>query len=95
MEERVFMGDLSFARAVRTLAAAGLPLVELDPPGEHVPLARQAVALTALGRQVLAAHADHARLNGVDRWIGGVHLRGRNPAWRWDADRGAIVGGSA
>jgi hypothetical protein len=92
MEERVFLGDLSFARAVRTLAAAGLPLVDLDPPGEHVPLARQAVALTALGRQVLAAQADHARLNGVDRWVGGVHLRGRNPAWRWDADGGAIVG---
>jgi Domain of unknown function (DUF1835) len=95
MEERVFMGDLSFARAVRTLAEAGLPLVELDPPGEHVPFARQTIALTPLGRQVLAAHADHARLNGVDRWIGGVHLRGRNPAWRWNMDSGVVVRGDA
>jgi Domain of unknown function (DUF1835) len=95
MEARVFMGDLSFARAVRTLAEAGLPLVELDPPGEHVPFARQTIALTPLGRQVLAAHADHARLNGVDRWIGGVHLRGRNPAWRWNMDNGVVVRGDA
>jgi hypothetical protein len=92
MEDRVFMGDLSFARAVRTLAETGLPLVQLDPPGEHVPFARQAIALTSLGRQVLAAHADHARLNGIDRWIGGVHLRGRNPAWRWDMERGVVAG---
>ena len=91
MEESVFMSDLSFAHAVRTLAEAGLPLVVLDPPGEHVPLARQAIALTALGRQVLAGHVDYARLNGLDRWVGGVHLRGRNPAWRWDVDRGVLA----
>jgi hypothetical protein len=95
MEERVFMTDLSFAHVVRTLAEAGLPLVELHPPGEHGAFARQAVALTPLGRQVLAGHIDHARLNGVDRWIGGVHLRGRNPGWRWDVERGVVVGADA
>ena len=34
--------------------------------------------------RVLAGDADHVRLNGIDRWIGGVHLRGRYPRWRWD-----------
>jgi hypothetical protein len=31
------------------------------------------------------------RLNGVDRWIGGVHLRGRYPQWRWDEGTETIV----
>jgi len=92
MEERVFMGDASFARALRGMAQAGLPLLHLDPPGDHVPLGRQAVALTPAGSDVLAGRADHARMNGVDRWIGGVHLLGRNPAWRWHED-GRVVEG--
>jgi hypothetical protein len=33
---------------------------------------------------VLAGHADHVTLNGIDRWIGGVHLHGRHARWRWD-----------
>jgi hypothetical protein len=93
MEERVFMGDLSFARAVRGLAGAVLPLVQLDPSGADVPLAGQTVSLTALGRDVLGGHADHARLNGLDRWIGGVHLLGSEPAWRWNVDHDAVERG--
>lgn len=43
--------------------------------------------LTALGRAVLAGRADWVRLRGgVDRWLGGVHLSGAEPAWRWDAE---------
>ena len=41
--------------------------------------------LTPLGREVLAGRADHARLNGIDRSVGGVYLRGHSPGWRWDA----------
>ena len=40
--------------------------------------------LTATGRRVLDGDADHVALNGVDRWIGGVHLQGRDVPWRWD-----------
>jgi hypothetical protein len=28
--------------------------------------------------------ADHIELNGIEEWLGGVHLSGRNAAWRWD-----------
>jgi hypothetical protein len=41
---------------------------------------RAAVHLTASGGEVLAGRADHVRLNGVDRWIGGTHLTGTGPA---------------
>jgi hypothetical protein len=40
--------------------------------------------LTAAGERVLAGDADALELNGIDRWLGGVHLEGRAPQWRWD-----------
>jgi hypothetical protein len=30
-------------------------------------------------------------MNGVDRWIGGVCLLGRDVRWRWDDELGRIV----
>ena len=30
-------------------------------------------------------------LNGIDRWIGGVHLRGRHLPWRWDDGTETLV----
>ena len=41
---------------------------------------------------MLAGDADHVDLNGVDRWIGGVHLRGHTVDWRWDEATERIVG---
>ena len=41
------------------------------------------VAVTAEGRAVLRGEADYVRLNGINRWLGGVHLRD-NEVWRWD-----------
>jgi len=34
---------------------------------------------------VLAGKVDHLRLNGANRWLGGVHLNGHDALWRWDA----------
>jgi hypothetical protein len=31
------------------------------------------------------------RLNGLDRWIGGVHLVGREARWRWDEGTEAVA----
>jgi hypothetical protein len=47
--------------------------------------------LTAAGARVLAGQADQIALNGIDRWIGGVHLHGRQAPWRWDDGTEAIV----
>jgi len=27
---------------------------------------------------------DHVRANGINRWLGGVHLCEGAPVWRWD-----------
>jgi hypothetical protein len=32
---------------------------------------------------VLRGESDRVELLGVDRWIGGTHVIGRDP-WRWD-----------
>ena len=40
--------------------------------------------LTETGHEVLAGRADHVRLNGINRWLGGVHLDGGEALWRWD-----------
>jgi len=40
---------------------------------------------------VLAGRADQIALNGIDRWIGGVHLTGRDGGWRWDDGTETVV----
>ncbi len=49
------------------------------------------IGITELGREILAGTKDHVALNGIDRWIGGVHLQGHHVRWRWDERAGAIV----
>jgi hypothetical protein len=75
MEERIFMGDTSFARYIHGLAGCRRPLL-LDEDGRY--------RVTPTGRQVLASEADHVHLNGINRWLGGVHLSGTEALWRWD-----------
>jgi hypothetical protein len=83
-EERIFMGDLVFFACLRGLAQARVPLVRLlgeDQAGRQV-------EITARGRSVLRGESDHVRLNGIDRWLGGVHLHsdpdGQGRVWRWN-----------
>ena len=65
------------------LARARNPLLVAEPA--DAPLDGDTLlALTDTGARVLAGHADHVALNGLDRWIGGVHLVGPDAAWRFD-----------
>lgn len=87
-EEAVFMGDLAFLWHVRALAHAVRPLIAIAA-GTAWSLASD-VGLTDDGRRVLAGQADRVALCGIDRWLGGVHLTGASPMWRWDAQRRAV-----
>ena len=82
-EDAIFMGDLGWWSHIRPLLTAPQPLLEAgaDCPDswhhedwwrgdERAPSLR----LTDTGARVLAGAADHVRLNGIDRWLGGVHL---------------------
>ena len=81
-ESAAYLGDASFLRVVDGLASCTTPLVARDG---------DALSITAFGRAVAAGDADHVATNGVDRWLGGTHLHGRDGVWRWDAAPGHVV----
>jgi hypothetical protein len=90
-EVRPYLGDTWAYAALDRLARGPRPLVAIDPA--EAPVGRTSrVRLTGDGAAVLAGRADHVALNGLDRWIGGVHLAGHDVAWRWDEGIEALVG---
>ena len=62
-EEATFMGDTTVESRLEALIRAPTPLVTPEP-----------YTLTAAGRRVFAGEVDARQLNGIDRWIGGVHF---------------------
>jgi len=100
LEERVFMGDTTFWKRVLDLATGATPFVALDvEPLEDdrsgsLALPNGTVSITDAGRAVLAGAADWVRLNGFDRWLGGVHLSAAPSGdvdWRYDRKARALV----
>jgi hypothetical protein len=92
-EERVYMGDASFWWRVEALGAGPHPLVSLDvaPRVDHLPDGK--VAITPVGRDILAGKKDWIDLAGFDRWLGGVHLKTPGLIWRWSEESGQLQGG--
>lgn len=97
-EDAVFMGDATWWCHIRPLIVAPRPLLEThgqkpptwqDPAWWHDDAAAPRLALTADGEAVLNGRADHVPLNGIDRWLGGVHVTAQS-LWRWDAERGTL-----
>jgi hypothetical protein len=81
MEERIFMGDATLMGYLRRMANCRNPLVT-EQDGVY--------QITGTGAEVLAGHEDHIRLNGINRWLGGVHLIGNDVLWRWDERAGEL-----
>jgi hypothetical protein len=89
-EERVFMGDSSFWRRVLDLAGGRHRLLALEVEAADQRLPNGVVRITELGREMLDGRVDAVDLNGIDRWLGGVHLHGREVPWRWDETAGRL-----
>jgi hypothetical protein len=85
MEERVYMGDVSFWSILEGLGTGRNPLVTLHDAADGFRSPALGVTLNDLGAVVLDGAADYVELNGIDRWMGGVHLTPAN-LWRWEAD---------
>lgn len=93
-EDPIWLGDASFAWYLEDLAAGETPLVTIDRNGEtddRDAVLSARVASTDAGRAVLEGREDRVRLNGIDRWLGGAHLQGREVGWRWDTEAGRLV----
>ena len=88
------VGDVSLLDLLNCCAEVEQALVKLDGLSakgrKRLHFASQ-VVLTDVGRRVLSGQSDHIAMNGIDRWIGGVHLFGRDVSWRWDAALRRIV----
>jgi hypothetical protein len=81
-EDPIFLGDLIFLRLLKSLAEGDEPLVRLD---------HEKAWLTDAGREALAGTRDRVAALGIDRWLGGVHLKGRQVRFRWDANARRIA----
>jgi hypothetical protein len=100
VEDAIFMGDLGWWYHIRSLIAAPQPLIAVvgptpeafgDPDWWREDDAAPRLTLTETGARVLAGDADRIALNGINRWLGGVHLMAlpgegasASPLWRWD-----------
>jgi len=69
------------------MADAPTPLLKQSDRAEPTDAAGMLLSsfeLTDDGREVLAGAQDFVVENGIDQWLGGVHLLGPEAAWRWD-----------
>ncbi|MEA2286442.1 MAG: hypothetical protein QOJ21_2485 [Solirubrobacteraceae bacterium] len=92
-EEAPFLGDAWMWRRLWELGQGDRRLVQGsdgEPLGPPPPLPggegfeHREIELADDGRAVLAGEADRAGLVPLDRWVGGTHVTGPRPAWRWD-----------
>jgi hypothetical protein len=88
-EDLVFMGDTVFAMYVQRLSQMTTPLLIIESGGvpattPHEEFWTAKVRVTNAGRAVMNGEEDMVRMNGIDRWLGGVYLTGKEVPWRWD-----------
>lgn len=92
-------GDTQLWLYLERLRGGAHPLLRIEGPqelprfslGPNPPPNPWRFELTSDGQAVLAGTADAARLNGCDWWLGGVHLHGFEPEWRWDEERQQLI----
>ena len=91
------LGDFQFYLALKRLNEARSPLLNmkngaLNGKLDSERIGKIAFAVTPTGQAVLKGEADFVKLNGIDLWLGGVHLADSN-LWRWDEQKHELVRG--
>lgn len=83
-------GDAQVFVALQRLTDAPAPLLKKTVNGasamDPTAVIRSAFEINDFGRAVLAGDEDFVVQNGIDLWLGGVHLLGPEAQWRWDGD---------
>ena len=92
------MGDLEFWYYLAKMTEGPHSLLVIDGTAPFPDFKRavphfqdRAGAVTSLGREVLAGKTDDACSGTIDKWVGGLHVRGKAPSWRWDPERKSVV----
>ena len=89
-------GDAQFYLELRRLATVPEPLLTMSNAAtatamDSAQLRKSSFQITKRGKAVLSGDQDFVRTNGIDLWLGGVHLKGKEAAWRWDDLRSTLV----
>jgi hypothetical protein len=90
-ESEYGFGDAQLYLELKQLADASAPLLTLREgvKGARMDSAQMLLSsfeITRLGRAVLNGKEDFVTRNGIDYWLGGVHLEGDEAPWRWEED---------
>jgi hypothetical protein len=89
-------GDAQLYLEMKRLARASTPLLKLggvDRRGskDAAQMLLSSFEITEYGKAVLAGEADFISSNGIDQWLGGVHLKGSEAGWRWEEQAGELL----
>lgn len=90
------LGDAQLWLALQRLSGGRQPLLRIENGNSGGPELTPEIVhnakfeLTEPGKAVLGGDADFVELNGIDLWLGGVHLSPNN-LWRWDESSGKIM----
>jgi hypothetical protein len=99
MEKERFLGDTSFWACLDEMAECAYPALKIEGPErlkrpitDHLTaLDRWTIDITPFGHKLLENNCDWIVKNGIDRWLGGVHLLGKEQIWRLDETTGNLV----
>lgn len=93
LEERVFMGDSTFFTIMKRMTGGRAPLLSHEGTFQSRAAPTGVFSLTDVGNAVIDGRADYIELNGIDRWMGGVHLT--DGSFRWTGARVKLTKKSA
>lgn len=99
MEQERFLGDTSFWTCLDEMAECACPALKVEGPGRLkrpmtdplINLDRWQVNITRFGKALLEGRENWIAHNGIDRWLGGVHLLGKTMIWQYDATNDCMV----
>jgi hypothetical protein len=85
------LGDAQFWNELRRLAECSEPLITIsERDAQSNSYHTSSFELTEKGTEVLSFKRDFVELNGIDLWLGGVHLVGF-AVWRWDKSNNRLM----
>jgi hypothetical protein len=94
--EPVFgLGDTQFWDILKRLVEATEPALlidvkDIDQAIKADTFLQASIQITQFGEDVLSGVKDFIQTNGIDQWLGGVHLS-TDQVWRWNAEAQAIL----
>lgn len=92
-------GDAQFGLTLTRLISAKHPALTMTGTNRINPtqppkldsLQNAKFEITELGLAMLRGEVDFVSVNGIDSWLGGVHLKGSGTLWRWNDQSERVV----